>query len=194
MRGGVISYGSFVMITRLGDQLQEILPGLLSFGQWKVVFEILALLLIGLAGWLAVRKPLPINAAYERNLAAFRIGSSIYVGTFLLGNNWDYRLAFLVLVIPQLTEWVQLDNKKQRLAVIGVIIAVLISCWHFMLTIDPLFLPLKDPIKRNFIFDEFVNWLLVPGFTYLLLASAPDWVKDQFSFLLPKKNSVRVLG
>jgi hypothetical protein len=25
------------------------------------------------------------------------MGASIYVGTFLLGNNWDYRLAFLMI-------------------------------------------------------------------------------------------------
>jgi len=37
---------------------------------------------------------------------------------------------------------------------------------------------LKDPANRNFIVDEFINWLLVPGFTYLLVASFPLWLKQ----------------
>jgi hypothetical protein len=178
MRGDGASYGSFVLFTRLGDYLQEILPGLFSPGQWEIVFEALALLLIGIAGIMAIRRSDGLTASHERNLAAFRMGASIYVGTFLLGNNWDYRLAFLVLVIPQLSEWFSLKNKKYRSIIIGVLIAILISCWHFMLKIDLPFLPLKDPVNRNFIFDETVNWLLVPGFTYLLVASFPSWLKQ----------------
>ena len=126
---------------------------------------------------------------YERNLAAFRMGASIYVGTFLLGNNWDYRLAFLVLTIPQLSEWFRLGNKRQRAIVISVVIAVLISCWHFMLKIDLPFIPLKDPVNRNFIVDEIINWLLVPGFTYLLAASFPDWLRQDLQKLFGKSKN-----
>ncbi len=177
MRGDGASYGSFVLVTRLGDYLQELFPGLLSIEGWEIFFEGLALVLILLAGILAVRDPNSLAASFERNLAAFRMGASIYVGTFLLGNNWDYRLAFLVLVIPQLSEWFMAGNKRQRAIAAGVVIAVLISCWHFVLKIDLPFLPLKDPVNRNFIFDEAVNWLLLPGFVYLLVASFPDWLK-----------------
>jgi len=178
MRGDGASYGSLVLITRLGDYLQEVLPGLFSSGQWEIFFEVLALLLIALAAFIAIHSPDTLTTAHERNLAAFRMGASIYVGTFLLGNNWDYRLAFLVLVIPQLSHWFSLENKKHRSIVIGMIIAILISCWHFMLKVDLPFLPLKDPRNRNFVFDEIINWLLVPGFTYLLVLSLPVWLKQ----------------
>lgn len=177
MRGDGISYGSFVLVTRLGDYLQELFPGFLSIGGWEILFEILALGLILLAGILAVRNPNPLTAMYERNLAAFRMGASIYVGTFLLGNNWDYRLAFLVFAVPQLAEWLRLKNRKQRAIVMVTVVAILFSSWHFMLKIDLPFVPLKDPVNRNFIFDEIINWLLVPGFTYLLAASVPEWLK-----------------
>ena len=177
MRGDGTSYGSFVLITRLGEYLQNLLPVSLSFGQIQIFFEVLALLLILSAGVLAAREPGQLAAPYERHLAAFRMGASIYVGTFLLGNNWDYRLAFLVLVIPQLTDWFQLKDKRIRVIVYVVLIAVLISCWHLLLKIDLPFLPLKDPVNRTFIFDEIVNWLLVPGFTYLLVASFPPWFR-----------------
>lgn len=183
MRGDGISYGSFVLITRLGDYLQQLFPSSLSIDGWKILFEGLALVLILIAGILAVRRRTVLTASQERNLAAFRMGASIYVGTFLLGNNWDYRLAFLALTVPQLAEWIALGRRKYSFLATGVMIAVLFSCWHFLLKIDLLFLPLKDPVNRNFIFDEIVNWLMVPGFTYLLAASFPNWLKQDLQKL-----------
>ncbi|MDX1377884.1 MAG: hypothetical protein R3307_03475, partial [Anaerolineales bacterium] len=75
MRGDGISYGSFVVITRLGEYLQSILPVSLSFGQLQIFFELLALILILFAGILAVRGPKHLKAAYERHLSAFRMGA-----------------------------------------------------------------------------------------------------------------------
>lgn len=192
MRGDGASYGSFVLITRLGNYLQGLLPGFLSMRGWEIAFEALALVLILIAGILAVRDPNALTASQERNLAAFRMGASIYVGTFLLGNNWDYRLAFLVFAIPQLAEWLRLKNRKQRVIVIVTVIAILLSSWHFMLKFDLPFIPLKDPVNRNFIIDEFINWLLVPGFTYLLVASFPEWLKQDLQKLFGRSNQKSV--
>jgi hypothetical protein len=177
MRGDGTSYGSFVLITRLGGYLQEVLPGLFSFGQWEILFEGLALVLILFAGIVAVREPNLLEALHERNLAAFRLGASIYVGTFLLGNNWDYRLVFLIFVVPQLSQWFFVENRRYRFIAIGVMIVILLTCWGFLLQFDLPFIPLKDPANRIFIVDELINWLLVPGFTYLLVASFPEWLK-----------------
>lgn len=104
------------------------------------------------------------------------MGASIYLGTYLLGNNWDYRLAFLVLVVPQLSQWILGERGTRRFVSAGVLIASFISCWHLLLNIDLPFIPLKDPINRIFVFDELVNWLMVPGFAYLLVASFPEWL------------------
>ena len=41
----------------------------------------------------------PISETDTNFLDAFRAGAGIYVGTFMLGNNWSYRLIFLILVI-----------------------------------------------------------------------------------------------
>lgn len=177
MRGDGLSYGSFVLITRLGDYLQEILPGLFSMGQWEVLFEVLAFLLILFAAILAIRAPKSLDSSKKRNLAAFRMGASIYVGTFLLGNNWDYRLAFMIFVIPQLSEWIFIENKRFRLISIGVLILTLLTCWGLIVEFDFPFIPLKDSVNRIFIVDELINWLLVPGFTYLLITSFPEWLK-----------------
>lgn len=188
MRGDGLSYGTFVVVTRLGEYFQQTLPGLFSLSQWQWLFEAVALVLIVLAGILAVREPASLAASYERNLTAFRMGASIYLGTFLLGNNWDYRLAFLIFAVPQLSQWFHLENRKHRAVAIGVMIAILLSCWHLMLKIDPPFIPLKDPVNRNFIVDEFFNWMLIPGFAYLLVASFPDWLKQDLQKLFGKSK------
>ena len=194
MRGDGTSYGSFVLITRLGDYLQELLPGVLSFGQWQIAFEVLALVLILIAVIFAVREPDLLGASHERNLTAFRMGASIYVGTFLLGNNWDYRLAFLVLVIPQLVEWLYVDDKKRRVLVYVVLLLLMITCWHFILRIDLPVLPLKDLANRIVIVDEIFNWLLLPGLAYLLVLSLPEWMKSALQKVFGMGKSISVKG
>jgi hypothetical protein len=191
MRGDGLSYGSFVFFTRLGEYVQEFIPGTFSDGMWQVVFEVLALALILFAAIPAVRGSDLLGASNERNLAAFRMGAAIYVGTFLLGNNWDYRLAFLVFVIPQLSEWVFQNNQKWRLVAIATLVSIMLSCWNLLVRIDLAFIPLKDSMNRNFVFDEFINWLLVPGFTYLLVASFPVWLKQDLQrvFGIRKESS-----
>lgn len=131
-----------------------------------------------------------MTTSSERNLAAFRMGASIYIGTFLLGNNWDYRLAFLVLVIPQLLEWSRSLNQKYRYIALASLFGVLASCWHFVIWFSPFFNFFQGSKEVWFIFDEFLNWMLVPGFAYLLLASAPDWLKGglQSMFEFPRRQ------
>jgi hypothetical protein len=175
MRGVEASYGTFVLISRFHSYFQSYLP--IPFIQWMILFEVLALFLIILAAIPAVRNAQPLQVLHERNLAAFRMGTSIYVGTFLLGNNWDYRLAFLVLVIPQLSQWFYLENKSHRNIAVGVMVAVILSCWHFVFLIDLPIIPFEAQIDRIIAFDESINWLLLPGFAYLLAASFPDWLR-----------------
>jgi len=191
MRGDGTSYGSFVLITRMGGYLMELLPIRLSFGHLELIFESLALVLILAAGILAIRQSVSLESAHERNLSAFRMGAAIYIGTFLLGNNWDYRLAFLVFVVPQLSEWISLSQKKHHIITILVIGLVLTTCWHFKLQIDLPILPLKDISNRIVIVDEVFNWLLLPGLTYLLAASLPPWLKQDLQKIFGgQKNSL----
>jgi hypothetical protein len=178
MRGQEGSYGTFVFLFRFNAWLQSSLPNFLAFEQWKLVFEVLALFLILLAMIPAVRNVQALQAFHGRNLAAFRMGASIYMGTFLLGNNWDYRLAFLVLVMPQLSEWLYAENKNHRTIAVGVLVTVILMCWHFVFLIDLPFLPFGDEIDRITAFDEVINWLLLAGFSYLLAASFPDWLRQ----------------
>jgi hypothetical protein len=124
----------------------------------------------------------------ERNLTAFRMGASIYVGTFLLGNNWDYRLAFLILVVPQLLEWTRTRSSSGAYRVMALLnlFSILASCWHFVFWYSS-FLNFFDSSQEMwFVIDEFLNWILVPGLAYLLIASFPGWAKDQLHLIFNK--------
>jgi len=177
MRGDGLSYGSFVFITRFNYYFQLYFPDLFSYDQWRLLFEILAVILILFSIIPAVRS-VKMSLSEDRSLAAFRMGASIYVGTFLLGNNWDYRLAFLIFVVPQLSQWFYSENKEQRYVAIGTMLVVILSCWHLVFLIDIPFIPFDNEIDRFVVFDELINWLLLMGLTYLLTASIPLWLKQ----------------
>jgi hypothetical protein len=193
MRGDELSYGTDVLAARWSDQISLFLARWFSapvIEQLKdYVPLMLALMLIGLLSLSALReKTVPV--ASERNLAAFRMGASIYVGTFLLGNNWDYRLAFLILVIPQLIEWSEYSDKSSGFMARATMVLVIISCWHFMVWFAPSLVGIREIL---FVMDEIANWMLFAGFGYLLFASTPGWVKEEFGFLFPKNRLAQVV-
>lgn len=194
MRGDGISYGTNILVTRYGESIKTILENwftphhsdlLLKYGPLTAALVLLFFVFI-----LALRNVPVQEALTERNFAAFRMGASIYVGTFLLGNNWDYRLAFLVLVVPQLVEWVRSTDKTYRLLAWLSIFLVLVSCWHFWISAIPLesiFGSIQNSLKFWIIVDEIFNWMLFLSLAYLLIASTPEWFKEPFRNLLPKK-------
>jgi len=191
MRGGEISYGANVLFLRFSQYFANLfgaLPNaslLLKYGP-----IILAFILITVTGILGLVNRGSLTSLSTRNLAAFRMGVSIYVGTFLLGNNWDYRLAFLILVMPQLLQWTKYADKAYSIMAKAILALVLISCWHFIFWFAPTLTNFKEII---FIIDEAANWMLVAGFSFLLFASMPDWAKELFLFLLPKKKFTQLV-
>jgi len=189
MRGDGLSYGTFVFVTRFNYYFQLYFPKLFSYDQWRLLFEILALVLILFSVVPAVRGA-QLSATDDRNLAAFRAGATIYVGTFLLGNNWDYRLAFLIFVVPQLSQWFYLENKKQRYIAIGTMLAVILSCWHMVFLLDIPFIPFDNEIDRFVVVDELINWLLLMGLAYLLAASIPNWLKHDLQKVFGNQKQI----
>ncbi len=99
------------------------------------------------------------------SLAGFRLGAGIYIGTFLLGSNWDYRLMFLLFALPQLLGWWK-DHRTARYT----LITILISLSYFWIAV---FLPFA------YFVDEFANWFAFGGLFYLLTASAPEWLRSE---------------
>ncbi|HEX6271335.1 MAG TPA: hypothetical protein VFZ43_13945 [Anaerolineales bacterium] len=193
MRGKDISYGANVFLYRYGQSLSQFLAAWFDVSRIERLFRIgptiLAFILTFIAGIMGIRSKALIPASSERNLAAFRMGASIYIGTFLLGNNWDYRLAFLILVIPQLLQWTApVARGSYRIVSVLTLIAIFITCWHFIVWYSPSLADIKEIL---FVLDEFFNWLLVAGFSFLLGVSMTDWAKEHLSSLSPSTTSVQ---
>jgi hypothetical protein len=188
MRGDEISYGANVLFLRYSQYFSQLLrvsqmDAMLKFGP-----IILAAIFILMGGMLGMTSREPLKSSSTRNLAAFRMGASIYIGTFLLGNNWDYRLAFLIFVVPQLLEWTRKSYPRQyRMIAASVLFLVFASCWHFVVWFAPGLASVKEFL---FVLDETMNWMLVAGFSYLLCASMPGWVRETLPFVSSKLDVV----
>ena len=118
----------------------------------------------------------------RKSMDAFRMGSGIYAGTFLLGSNCDYRLVFLLFVIPQLVFWTKhFSGYVSRISKI-LIFSILISAWHLeWLQVFSLL-----PVGRElaFLVEESANWITFGGLVYLVSYSMPFWIKHMVTTAL----------
>jgi hypothetical protein len=104
---------------------------------------------------------------------AFRMGASIYIVTFLIGNNWDYRLIFLLFTIPQMLAW--LKSKTQFSSISGLaLVGIILTTWFSRYTF------------KFFYLDELLNWLLFLFYIYTLILTLPKWLKS-YMYFQPRK-------
>ena len=130
----------------------------------KYPLFLLALLSIVLISFLLVKKRNSLNNLNIERIDSFRMGASIYMGTFFIGNNWDYRLIFLIFTIPQILLWIKYQNvisKISSLAFMGITATI----W------------LSSKSTSIYHLDEFINWLLFLFFTYTVILTLPVWLK-----------------
>lgn len=88
-----------------------------------VVFGIAALV----AMKRSVRGEVPLLVGKTTAGNAFLFGAGIYVGTFTLGSNFMYRLAFLLLCLPQLQDWT--SHSRNPACARALIVAILCALW-----------------------------------------------------------------
>ncbi|MDM0068070.1 hypothetical protein [Variovorax sp. J31P207] len=181
-RGTNLSYGMNVGWMRIA----EINYSLGSFFQF--VYLSLAMIAIGLAFFFAcIRTPGPhgpLRGETSLSLDAFRVGSSIYIGTFLLGNNFDYRLLFLIFTIPQLACWLASPIPILRRCSQIALCVMFVSMWgllisRFWLALASIFF---ESISRTrllpWILHELSSWTLFMVLAYLFFLVLPKWVTD----------------
>jgi hypothetical protein len=165
-QGQYYSYGARILLGRfyhgvVGDQW----GGSRTLAQGLVL---LAAILLALGLWLWLRhrshqSPADVPLPETSDLIAFRMGALIYVGTFVIGNSFDYRLVFLLLTLPQLLRWPAprpAVRKRGNLpaATLAVVMAAL---WIGTLS------------ERLRLADELVSWTLAGMLLVLLVRSAP---------------------
>ncbi len=168
-KGADVSYGVSVLPAKfwpyLGNYQQEVTLALYlaAFG-----------LILGM-GFLALRNRERWTALDADQLRMFRLGAGIYLGTFLLGNNWDYRLMFLIFAIPQIVSWQRKGSGSAALAAKICLVAILLSLWYLEIWQITAWAGTAGRVF-SFLLDEGMNWVLFAGLLYLFVGSLPDYL------------------
>ncbi len=89
--------------------------------------------------------------------------------TFFLGNNWDYRLTFLLLAVPQLLRWYRPPSTLRRAALLNLVCVALAFYWYFYSS---------ENLLRFILVKQAIDWLIAAGVAYLLLLTLPRWLKE----------------
>ena len=107
--------------------------------------------------------------------AAFRAWAAIYTGAFLLGNNYDYRLIFLIPTVPLLMTLSRNGNSILAICAKASMITIVASlCYPWIRW------SLQDAIPYGrvitYAIDESTNWTLFALLIFLQFCSLPDWM------------------
>ena len=95
-------------------------------------------------------------------LLSFHAGALVYLGTFAVANNFDYRLVHLLLTLPQLFEWIRLTRHRLSSLAAVTLVAILVQLWVSSLS-DWLHL-----------WDELASWAVAGLLAALVVASGPS--------------------
>jgi Glycosyltransferase family 87 len=88
----------------------------------------LALLLVRLARRKGLRVAAAAEPAERRDLDLLAAGAGVFVGTYALGQNFNYRMVFLLLTLPQLLRWARARDAPLPFAAGGAA-AVVATLW-----------------------------------------------------------------
>ncbi len=170
LRGTTISYGFNVLHSAMKDYF-----GSPNLGGTMLIVSLVCLAAIIVVGIVTRGRCFSTTGPANRmHLDGFRLGAAIYIGTFLLGNNWDYRLIFLLFAIPQLVEWSRATDGRLRLVSRLTLALVMASLWMQFFFRFAHFIPGGGYIL--FALDEAANWSLLAGLIYLLPRTCPPWL------------------
>jgi len=112
-------------------------------------------------------------------MRCFRAGSAIFMGSyFLLGNNWHYRLIFLILCFPQAFAWSRMQDKIQRRQGIGFIVLLVLTFWLSYLSSQMYFTDRVMVLGFALVcFNHVINLALSLAFACRLFVDLRDWIQ-----------------
>jgi hypothetical protein len=168
LKGAALSYG-----------MNVVWLGFNNDSSYLKAISCLCVFLAILAGYLALSRSGNREEAREQTiyLDAFRAGAGIYLGSFCLGSNWDYRLMFLILVIPQLVVWTRGSVRPVAITSVVVLASIFLALWY---------LGFRGLVESSgymaqavcFSLDQVYKWMVFGGLMYLFCWSLPDWIKS----------------
>ncbi len=113
----------------------------------------------------------------DMNLDFFRVGASIFLGIFILGNNYSYRLIFLILLIPQLYIWT--EEKKSVLSKVSKLTIFLILVCLWFIYIEKYLVQLNSDWLLILIIKDIFIWSLFGLLILLFIHTLPEWFKNK---------------
>jgi hypothetical protein len=181
-QGPDYSYGVAVLPLQIAEILSLTKASEFSL---RIVFTLVGIAIAILPALIGISQHMKFRAPNLQNLRAFWIGAGIYIGTFLLGNNWDYRLMFLLFVIPQILEWAgQKGGRLHGMARTSLVLIFLALYYFFSKLVLSIYLPHGESIA--YFFDQAVDWTLFGSLIYLYAGSLPQWLYEEGGRLLQK--------
>lgn len=110
-----------------------------------------------------------------RDLDAFWAGAGVYVGSFALTYNFNYRLIFLILTVPQLLRWSRERAPLVPYAPVALSLLLLALWFGTSLSFYPLGLGDRwERLAGDFPYDELVNLALFAYLVAALVATLPS--------------------
>jgi hypothetical protein len=103
------------------------------------------------------------------------IGYLLFLGAYLVGNNWDYRLTVLVLCLPQLDRWRIAGGRS------GVTATAATLCLLTAMYLGPILF-----FAVGVRLDEFVNWYLLYALSVLAAQVLQDQATETGGRLIPR--------
>ena len=121
-RSDKYSYG----LRRISEWLSAGLEGHGARSTSLPSWDILLVFAIGAGAWLLARRlrgrlPALGGDGSGRDLDLFWAGACVYVGSYVLTRNYDYRLVFLLLTVPQIARWAAAGSKLAYLTIVSLL-------------------------------------------------------------------------
>jgi hypothetical protein len=163
IQGDTFSYGARILPAHLYHQVgaeQWAGPGVL-----KQLLAMVPLACLALSIVVRVRRRLgprgDESASSTAALLGFHVGALIYLGTFATANNFDYRLVFLLLTLPQLIEWAAQPAHRLCSLAAATLLSILILLWVSSLS------------EQLHLWDELATWIVAGQLTALIAVTLP---------------------
>jgi len=127
-----------------------------------------------LARLLRVSKP-DLPESTDKAFLGLQLGAAVFALTYALGNNFDYRLIFLILTLPQIMSWSRDTGAHARLS--GAMAVCIVATMWLGFFVPGLYLTtLKVGINLNL--DEILNWFILVYMLYAMISTLPSWIRN----------------
>ncbi len=152
--------------------LQRTMPGWFDYTRVFLLGSVLYVLVLGFS--MLIRPRLVVQRQWERQLFAFRIGAPLFIGTFALGTNYDYRMMMLVFCLPLLFALVRQKSGGSSWAWVALVSIIIYASWYFVFE-DTYGMGLQFYVK------QLVGWMILASLTAILAGTFQPMMRSRFS-------------